>query len=292
MENESLLKMEHFFEVDVRMKKEMYHSAPPNEYLDESSIQKYTDKLEDSLSYIFCELKCIAKDIFGMQSSVYEKIEEMEKTTKERFYNCGFDIHKLRSFYKNNISNMEPTFVDAVKENCVGYKNNISLPIDKISSINEILHLLHSYIVNNENILQSIPLVKEKENQYGCPISLRGNTNPLFEKLLNNFPTDMDIDCTDMVAINDKKLLMMVRDKGHALTIEISLNHDIARLEYFIPKLCNIDMINNLPGVNKVNEDSVGATGVIETTIDQLEEVLFDFIEKVPTDSDIVFKTR
>ncbi len=41
------------------------------------------------------------------------------------------------------------------------------------------------------------------------------------------------------------------------LTIEVTLNNNIARIEYFIPKLCNIEMINNLPGVNKVNKKIV-----------------------------------
>ena len=49
-------------------------------------------------------------------------------------------------------------------------------------------------------------------------------------------------------------------------------------------------MINTLPGVNKVNENSIGATGVIEVPINDLLDALFDFILKVPTDSDIVFK--
>jgi len=91
-----------------------------------------------------------------------------------------------------------------------------------------------------------------------------------------------------MVSINEKKLIMMVRDRGHALSIEISLNGNIARIEYFIPKLCNIDMINTLPGINKVNDDSVGATGVVEVNKNELSQILFDFISKVPMDSDMI----
>lgn len=85
---------------------------------------------------------------------------------------------------------------------------------------------------------------------------------------------------------------MMVRDVGHALTIEVTINNNIARMEYFIPKLCNINMINALPGVNKVNENSIGATGVIETDISNLSGTLFYFISKVPTDLDMVFESR
>ena len=66
----------------------------------------------------------------------------------------------------------------------------------------------------------------------------------------------------------------------------------MARLEYFIPKLCNIDMINALPGVNKVNANSIGATGVIEVETANLSKTLFSFIEKVPTDDDMIFESK
>ena len=49
----------------------------------------------------------------------------------------------------------------------------------------------------------------------------------------------------------------MIRDRGHALTIEITINNDKARIDYFIPKIININMINALSGANKVRENSV-----------------------------------
>ena len=114
--------------------------------------------------------------------------------------------------------------------------------IEKAKSINEVLHFIHSYVVNNDQILQIIPLINTKINNYQYPIRLRGFNTPIFEQLFNQFPIDLDVGWTDMVIINEKKLIMMVRDRGHALTIEISLNNDIARLEYFISKSCNIEM--------------------------------------------------
>ena len=130
------------------------------------------------------------------------------------------------------------------------------------------------------------------ENNYKYPISLRGIKVPVFEQLLAVFPNDLDVGCTDMVAVNERKLLMMVRDRGHALTIEITLNLQTARIEYFIPKICNVDMVNNLPGINKVNQDSVGATGILEIPISDLSNTLFSFISKVPMDSDMIINNR
>lgn len=49
MEDEKLIKLQHFFSVDVRIKKEIYDIAPQEigEYIDEVSVSRYTDKLND-----------------------------------------------------------------------------------------------------------------------------------------------------------------------------------------------------------------------------------------------------
>ena len=123
MLDEKLIKLQHFFESDLKIKKEMYDMAPlgDNQYVDELSVEKYTDKINDSLIYMFSELKCIALDIFGVDSIVMNNIIMLEDKIKNSFYSCGFDIEKLRLFYKNCISNIEMDFIDLVKKECVGY---------------------------------------------------------------------------------------------------------------------------------------------------------------------------
>ncbi len=288
MDNTKLLKLQHFFQVDLEIKRKMYNLAPSNlKYLDEESIKKYTDELDDLLTYSFCELKCVSLDIFGDDTYIYTIIERMENNIKNQFYSCGFDINKLKNFYEKYISNMTPEFINRVKQECVAYKIEFNIPLEIASSINEILHFIHSSVLNNENVLQSMPLLNNKTSVLGEPISLRGKNVDLFNQLFELFPTNLEVGITDMVAINDKKLIMMVRGRGHALSIEITLSGNTARMEYFIPKICNVDMVNSLPGVNKVNDDSIGTTGVIETELINLPNVLFDYISKVPTDYDI-----
>ena len=292
MDNEKIIKLQHFFSVDTKIKKEIYDIAPQslNGYIDETSISEYTDKLNDSLIYILSELKCVALDVFGKESSIFNKVCYLEQDIKTNFYSCGFDIEKLKSFYQKYISNMEPSFIDDVKRSYIGYYfggGGVS-PLKKASTINEILHLMHSRIINNEGLLKSIPLLNEKDNQHNNTISLRGIRNPMFEQLFMMFPTNLDCGITDMVIISEKTLIMMVRDRGHALSIEVTLNKDNARIEYFIPKICNVEMVNKIPGVNKVNDDSIGTTGTIEVEVKDLPTALFNFISMVPTDMDIV----
>ena len=293
MIDEKLIKLQHFFAIDVEIKKGMYHIVPSKieEYSGGSVIQNYTNELSDFLDYTFSELKCVCIDMIGTNSNVFKRICELEKKIKNSFYSCGFNIDKLKKFYIQYISNMEIDFINSVKEECVGYTMGYTQSADKAVSINEMLHFIHSYVVNNSFILRSLPVLNQKNNDFNHPIVLRGIKVSEFEQLFEQFPINLEVGCTDMVTISEKKLIMMVRDRGHALSIEITLNKNDARIEYFIPKLCNIEMINMLPGINKVNNDSIGATGVVEVPMEYLSKKLFDFISKVPMDSDMKFET-
>ncbi len=286
---ENFEKLNRFFEANLRIKEAIATSAPPGifQYFDE---EKYSNKLEENIKFIFSELRNIVKDFFGQASIFYLKVQQLEVDTKHEFYKCGLDKKKLREFYNNFISYMSPEFVALVKESCVGYTidNRKYDPMDKFTTVNELLHYLHCYIMNSNFLYQSIPLISEKKNFFNYPITYRGTKTEMFDSIYENFPLDLDVGHTDLISLNDKKLLMMVRDRGHALTIELTIKGNIARFEYFIPKLCNVDMINSLPGVNKVKENSrVGTTGVFEIPVQGLPYMVYDFISRVPMDKDM-----
>ena len=286
--DDNLIKLQHFFIVNQRIKEEMYNSCPPTYDVpqDEESIIKYCDDLYKTLRYILCELKCISSDFFK-QEEMINKIDELEKNIINDLMLCNTDIIKLRIFYEKYISDMKPDFVDSVKSECVGY--TLALPdrsIKLAETINEILHLFHSYIINNEKNYQSINSLTSKTNEYGYDITLHGSPNALAQSVFENLPNSLDCGWTDIVSLNDEKLIMMVRERGHALTIEITRIGNKLRVEYFVPKLCNIDMINRLPGVNKVEKGDPGAKGIFET--ENIND-LFTFISMVPTDLDMVF---
>ena len=79
MEDENLIKIQHFFEVDNRIKREMYRVAPPKDedLLTNYSVKRYTDELEDAILYAFCEFKCISKDLFGTRSEEFKRIKKL-----------------------------------------------------------------------------------------------------------------------------------------------------------------------------------------------------------------------
>ena len=291
MSKNNLLRLQHFFVVNKMIKKELYDICPPfdNEAQDTDSIVKYTDKTYSSLNYIHCELNCVCADFINDQE-VLRAIDVFGKKIIDEFIRCGADLELLRNFYKKYISNMKIEFENLIKSECIGYTGN-EFPknsFNQASSINEMLHLIHSYIMNNEEFYQAVPKSNEKKNNFDYPITLYGEANDFSNDVFSKFPIAIDCGWTDIVSIGNDKVIMMVRDRGHALTIEITKTSSKYLIEYFIPKLCNISMINALPGVNKVEPGTPGATGIFET------ENLFDLynlIANVPTDVDMIHES-
>lgn len=85
----------------------------------------------------------------------------------------------------------------------------------------------------------------------------------------------------------EDRTLMMIRDRGHALTIDIdSLEKDNVVVNYFVPKICNKEMVKALPGINPSSITKNGAVGTFDLKKGDIKKI-FDFIGKVPTDMDM-----
>lgn len=293
MSNEFLLRVQHFFEVDSKIKREMYNMDPPVnlEKLDNSVVHNYADDLNDFLNYAFSELKCIAVDICGYKSTAFDRVYNLELIIKNNFNSCNFDVNSLKSFYNTFISNMSIDFIDSVKNDCIGNSSKRDLSsIQKAFSINEILHFFHSYILNNENVLQSIPVLKYKRSDNNYSIKLRGVRVPVFEQLFNSFPTNLDCGWVEMASINNNKFLMMVDNSDSILTFEISLYNDIATINYVVPKISNIEIIDSLPGVEKYGSDSSAVSGTFKVGVVDLNYELLEFVSKLSDNLDTKYK--
>lgn len=292
MENETLKKLKRFVLSNKKIKEALRINAPasPIQPYDAESIIKYVDKLPQNLEYIFSLLKSIALD-FGSDLFL-NKIIEIENQTMKALISCKQDIKKLRTFYEQYLTFMSDELKDSVKRECVGDTFNIPLNSVKLSkTVNEILHVMHFYIMNNANIYRSTNQIAQKYNVDDHPITLYGADDPFAKNLFDSFPLELDCGFVEIVSIENNRIMMMVRDKGHALTIEIEKNNDKIWVDYFIPKLCNIEMINKLPGVRKVKEDAdmfSGTVGLFLTSEENFYEKLYSFIDMVPTDKDII----
>ena len=284
--NNNLQKLENFFRYDYEIKKILCDIAPKDEY-QYSEYVNYSDVLYNDLT----DLKVYFEKIFNIFSSDDDKRKYLDyffENLKNELINCGGNFEKLKKEYQTKFANMREEFIDKISYNIRGYYlSDEYISLSECETINEMLHLVHHSIVNNESIYQSLPVLKQKNNNLGCPICLYGNNSNVGDLIYENFPLEMIAGWTDIVSLSDEHILVMVRDRGHALSIEIEMEKNKYYVRYFIPKICNIEMVNSLKGVRKVNEESNYTTGVFECSCDELAYQVIDFIGKVPTDDDM-----
>lgn len=286
---EEFEKFVNFFKRDAAIKKTLVGLAPTeDDYYDPVS---YQDRLYKGFEDISFDLRAIMQD--------YHQSDELEKRLESIkigvIHSSGYE--ELKDTYREDFADMRSSFVDDVKKETVGYylwRNPYSLD-KKAKSINEILHLIHSSIVNNENILQSLPVLASKDDG---EVKLYGTekTDSLVAREIFELIKGVDASSTiDIVSLKDR-ILMMVRDRGHALTMDIQKDPDGKYYaNYFIPKICNVEKVNQLPGVNKVtvedrDQTKDATTGTFAIGSENVARSVVGFIDTVPTDDDIVRK--
>lgn len=285
-------KIERFFAADMCIKKDM-HSLVPTEsdlYTMDSMVD-YMDKFYRGIKDLKTEFKFMVRNI-GLGKDTLDKIDKFFKQIIEEVSNLRYDPNTIKRFFNNRISYMREEFVNDIKLNIKGYSmfSNVDAYFGNCTTVNEALHLLHAFVMNNENILQSMNVLDTKDIG-GYSLTLYGKPSLETKEIFDSFPSNTGSGDTDLIGLPGvNKSLMMVRDKGHALSIEITYEGENAIVEYFIPKLCNIDMVNALPGVIKVSSDAPmhsGTTGRFVVSKKDLPLMLVDFVKKVPTDEDM-----
>jgi len=282
---DSLEKIENFFKCDLEIKKMLYEMVPPIDCnYGQEYIIRYSDRLYNYLMTIKYYLVRTMND-FNIEYKYIEHVNRMFDDYNKKLADCGTDFNKLKQFYKDDISNMRESFIDDVKNNYAGYTmNRGNNTITKAKTVNELLHFLHHSITNNEKNYQNMPKLHEKNNDFNYQINLYGKENEIAERLYENFPLNLDVGDTDILALTNK-ILIMVRDRGHSLSIEINVKDNECDVRYFIPKICNTIMVNNLRGVHKVDENSKFTVGEFRNNINEIDDAIFNFIENVPMDS-------
>ena len=288
--DQNLKALKKFIKTDLSIKNDLLQLAPNNaDNFDETSKINYTDKLYQSLKYLEFDFKSSFEG-FGLSEAVDESLTEFFNKTREQLAIGNYQNADCREIFQKNFSNMSKDFVENVKKSFVGYSScnleSLNNSIQDAKTVNELLHSCHSYVMNNKELLSSITKISEKQNKFNYPIMIYGENTKPAEELFNKFPMDLDVGSTDIISL-ENQIFMMVRDRGHALTIDIDTSKDDYFVKYFVPKLCNEDMIKALPGINKDNISKNGASGSFICNNKEFTDKLFSFIEKVPTERDM-----
>ena len=283
--------LEKFFMLDVKIKKLMSTLAPnPECAYSIRETMRYGEKF-------YTTIVGIEDDFYTMMEAIQignpdrDYVKDLFKKIKKEVITCNYKFERLKQCYQNRVSDMSEEIIEGAKDDLKGYYmfSDRSGLVAKCKTINELLHVFHSYVMNTEHILQGIPATHEKKIDDTYTLALRGNDSSMALEIFNSFPSRTSCGDTDIVSLpKNNKVIMMIRDKCHALTIEITKEEGAIWVNYFIPKVCNLQMVNALPGVRKIDETATTTTGTFVTDEEHFSESLFDFIKKVPTDSDMV----
>lgn len=274
---------ERFFDGDLLVKNTMMDMAPTDaDNIDEDSRIEYSDRLFDGL-------KIISKTFEGFGSSVPKTYLEKIRHMEEELIESGIDMKKMQNFYRTRIADMSQDFVEKVGSEVVGYVLS-RYGGEDAETINEMLHFVHSNKINNEGLLQSLPVLDSyKINNYS-EMKLYGRENKISRQIFEELQELTMLGPTDIVTTKDR-IIMMVRDSGHALTMEIQSDEQgKIYVDYHIPKICNAKKVNLLPGVKKVPEDAearANTSGIFQTTQETAADDIKNFIGMVPTDDDL-----
>ncbi len=284
--DENLSKLNSFFKDDLLIKNLIHNSFPnPADKYDMSGIISYATKLENTLDKIEIIIMRLVKTYVGTFYVGY--IEVLFSYYQKMIRDCKTDYQKLESAFNNIFVNMSLELINAVNEEIIGYsiQLDVASTLSKAKSISEILHVLHSHVVNNEDLLQSCNLINQKDETKLYGISTPVATN-IFDSLDDYFSDSPKI----ILSLNETHIIIMLRDFGHATTLDINIENDEAWIEYFIPKVCNYLMVNELPGIRKVDEKSKWAKGTLRIKVNELGLYINNFIKMIPTDDDMFVK--
>lgn len=294
--NENYEKLDKFFKIDLKIKDLILKTKPNEKIYDTSGAIKYVDNLIKELDTIKDYFFWII-DTYSMCPYLKDVINNSLNEYNEKLLNSNYDYDRLTSIYEECILKMTVGLEKELQKNLFGYNINRKEveSFEKCKTINDYLHAFHFYIVNNEKIFHSMPIIDRKINKDDEPIILFGKENDLSRDLFNKYPVELGTGEVDILSFDDH-LLMMIRDVGHALSVDSTIENDNIRVSYFVPKSCNIEKVNKLKGVTKLDpltSDMFSPTnGEFVCKKEDFTSEMIDFISNVPTDIDAFSKSN
>ena len=272
-----------FFEDNTKVKQIMLDMAPDIKYsIDEYAASKLDDKMWQGLN----NLQDLFLEMVGNDTYRQDFINSKFSSLKSELIEAGCNFDKLQKFYQKNISDMSPKFIESVNKEIFGFCafRNTGL-FQQATTVNEMLHVLHREIETNDGLIQQIA------GNLNYPVV--GTETELSQKIKDVVSLMKVNDYGYIVSLDENHAFALMRDKGHALTIEFNANGNEIEVNYYIPKICNAYMVNNLPGIRKVAEDAkalTATTGAFNMNKKEFGVKLLTFLENVPSDDNIPWR--
>lgn len=309
--------LEYFFEADMEIKKILVSIAPSemDDYSEEARTE-YFDRLYKAIDTISAKLGRFTsgpffteqqfmdyKTVFPQdgqkpymeysQSEVPKTFRDKMELLRKQLLKCESLKLPLSKTYNACFAQMDDGLIKEVKEQIYGDNFNeqqrVSDLLSRATTVNEILHILHFHVENNKEILQSLPILDRKESpvrKNDGSMLVGYDSNSLAREIFDRYELPQESAFAYTVALKGKTM-MMVRDAGHALTMQITENEDgTVKVEYFIPKVTDADIVTHLP-VDQQSIDYETQTAIGTFTIPRVDasKKICSFIDKVPGDT-------
>ena len=187
--NENYEKLDKFFKIDLKIKDLILKTKPNEKTYDTSGAIKYVDNLIKELDtikdYFFWVI-----DTYNMSPYLKDVINNSFNEYNEKLLNSNYDYDRLTRIYEECILKMTSGLEEKLQNDLFGFNVNRKEveSFEKCKTINDYLHAFHFYIVNNEKIFHSMPVIDRKINKDDEPIILFGKENDLSRDLFNKYP--------------------------------------------------------------------------------------------------------
>lgn len=302
---QSLNTLRHLFNIDENIKKEMSGLAPlyftdPN-YGDGLG---YDGKINKGLKKLDYQFDSLIQNLGQLEVNVdIDNLRDKKNLLIDKFKvdiaHSEFNFTQLAKVCKEDVAYMDPEFIKTVNTEIIGYYiyKNFDSVLAQVKTLNELLHLVHTYVQSDELFYETLPKwgeVREERIEYDA----YGEKTEYSSQIFNAVSAVLKVEQIDALGNKvspidqmhlyslDNKTQLLIRNYGHALSIEVDTSNPIAAMvRYSIPKPINIEIINKLPGVRKIeNDEWIGTSGSFELPYDHLGSEIANFILKIPTD--------
>lgn len=301
-----LEKVQIFFALDTKIKEEMLNFLPrvKNDFYKEDfdKIYDYLKEIKDNIDKLYESFKMIVSvsnfqdynidKVFNNIYREYQKVLNFSNT--QSFDEVVLSINKL---YKDNIASLNKEFVDNVNKNICSYSLYSDMKIydliSEVKTLNELLHLMHHYLINDINVYQKLGVLEEQSLSNGDTINMVGINNEKSKYLFDILKNNSKIGDTYILSVDNNTIYINIRNIGHATIMELNYYEDKVLINYFFPKTKMSGDFENyyeklykdFPGLDKIKEGY--AKGSIEVPINKLNETLNNLIDKIPNDSEL-----
>lgn len=302
-------------DLDIAIKEQLADLAnDPSMELMENGADKYgtillrgADKLTRNFEEIFsCIDHLPITESNDIVTSLRGRVSELASGLKSNVIKAGLDWQPLRSTYANDVAAMSADYVRRVADTIYSFMDMSDANIQSIRelihdsrSFNELLHLAHSYVMNNDELRGTLESWSDGNNErhYIRGLGRRSEiAEDIYQKFLEAWRLGDDYAregwrhkapiAVDVVLAGNI-LHIVVRDYGHSLNLVMDTvpdQQDNILIQYHMSKVPNKAMVYQLPGISTVRHTY--ASGQWLASSKNLGDEIINFVKQVPTDID------